>query len=287
MKIIISGSSGYVGGKLSSFFTSQGNEVVGLVRDDFKKDASVLAQKLKGAKYVIHLAGAPVIKRWTKAYRKKIYDSRILTTRLLVDAIALMETPPPHFICASATGIYPEEGEHCETSTATAGNFLATVCRAWETEAMRAEEYCRRVLIFRFGVILGKDGGALPQMVAPFKIGFGGQIADGKQMMSWIHIDDVLDVFRFATDHLKLRGVTNICTPNPVSNKEFTIILAKVLHKPAIFRVPSIALRVVYGGGATVLTGGQKALPCKLNDNGYAFIFPELPDALNNLLSRS
>jgi uncharacterized protein len=127
----------------------------------------------------------------------------------------------------------------------------------------------------------------LPQMVAPFKIGFGGQIADGKQMMSWIHIDDVLDVFRFATDHLKLRGVTNICTPNPVSNKEFTIILAKVLHKPAIFRVPSIALRVVYGGGATVLTGGQKALPCKLNDNGYAFIFPELPDALNNLLSRS
>jgi uncharacterized protein len=287
MKIIISGSSGYVGSKIYAFFASQGNEVVGLVRDDFKKDASVMAQKLKGAKYVIHLAGAPVIKRWTKAYRKEIYDSRIQTTRLLVDAMASMETPPPHFICASATGIYPDEGEHCETSTGTAGGFLATVCRAWETEAMRAEEYCQRVLIFRFGIILGNDGGALPQMAAPFKTGFGGQIADGKQMMSWVHIDDVMKAFRFATDHLKIRGVTNICAPNPVSNKEFTKALAKVLHKPAIFRVPSIALRLLYGGGATVLTGGQKALPCKLKDNGYAFIFPELPDALNDLLSKS
>ena len=287
MKLVISGSTGFLGARLCSFFNTQGNEVVDLVRDDFKKDAHVLAQKLEGAHYVIHLAGAPVIKRWTKAYKKEIYDSRILTTRLLTDAMATMKTPPPHFICASATGIYPEQGEHCETSTANADNFLAKVCRDWEAEAMRAQDYCRRVLIFRLGIILGKDGGALPQMIAPFKKGIGGQIASGKQMMSWVHIDDVLGVFSFAVDNLKLRGVVNVCTPNPVSNKEFTKTLADVLDKPAMFRVPAIALKMVYGGGAEVLTAGQRAIPCNLKEQGYVFLFPELEGALKNLLNAS
>lgn len=287
MRLVISGSTGFLGSKISSFFKAQGDEVIGLTRDDFKKDAPALAQKLEGAKYVIHLAGAPVIKRWTKAYRKEIYDSRILTTRLLVDAMATMEKPPPHFICASATGIYPDQGEHCETTTATADSFLGKVCRDWEAEAMRAEACCWRVLIFRFGIILGKEGGALPQMLVPFKKGFGGQIASGKQMMSWTHIDDVVDIFRFATDHMKFRGVANICSPSPVSNKEFTETLERALLKPARFRVPAIALRMVYGEGATVLTGGQTAIPCNLNDNGYGFIFPDLYDALKDLVSAS
>lgn len=287
MKIVISGSTGFLGSKISSFFSEQGHEVVGLVRDDFKKDVSDLAQKLAGAKYVIHLAGAPVMKRWTKAYRKEIYDSRILITRLLVDTMAAMDAPPPHFICASAIGVFPDQGEHCETSTETADNFLGKVCRDWETEAMRAQEYCWRVLIFRFGIILGKEGGALPKMLVPFKNGLGGQIASGKQMMSWVHIDDVVDVFRFATDHMKFKGVVNICTPNPVSNKEFTETLAGVLLKPAWFRVPAIALRMVYGEGATVLTGGQTAIPCNLNDSGYEFIFADLDKALKDLVLAS
>lgn len=286
MKIVIGGSSGFIGSKLSSFFRSQGEEVIELVRKDFQLDAPALAKKLEGAKYVINLAGAPIIKRWTKAYRKEIYDSRILTTRLLVDAMAEMEAPPPHFICASAVGIYSEKGKHCEDSTALADNFLGKVCRDWEAEALRAEGICWRVLIFRFGIILGKDGGALPQMAAPFKKGFGGQIASGKQIMSWAHIEDVLDVFRFATDHMKFRGIVNVCSQNPVSNKELTEALSVVFMKPARFRVPSLALKLLYGGGAAALTSGQYALPCNLNDNGYEFIFGEIDQALKNLLSK-
>ncbi len=285
MKIALSGSSGFVGSKLCTFFRSQGDEVIELDREDFHLDAPALAQKLKGAKYVIHLAGAPIIKRWTKAYRKEIYDSRILTTRLIVDAMAVMETPPPHFICASATGIYSEQGKHCEDSTALADNFLGKVCRDWEAEALRAEEICWRVLIFRFGIILGKEGGALPQMAAPFKKGFGGQIASGKQIMSWVHIEDVLDVFRFATDHMKFRGIANVCSPNPVSNKELTKAISGVFLKPANFRVPALALKLVYGEAASVLTTGQYVLPCNLNDNGYEFVFSEIDKALKDLLA--
>lgn len=284
MKIIISGSTGFLGRSLSAYFEKAGNEVVALARQDFKLKPAVLASRLDGAAYVIHLAGAPIIKRWTNAYRREIYDSRILTTRLLVDAIACMENPPPNFICASATGIYPEAGEHCESTTQVADNFLGKVCHDWEAEAIRAQAHCRRVLLFRFGIILGREGGALQQMAAPFKMGVGGRIGDGSQMMSWIHLDDVINIFRFATDHMKLNGAVNICAPNPVSNKAFTRMLAAVLRKPALFTVPALALRMVYGGGAVALTSGQNVMPCKLIDNGYDFLFPDLEGALKDLL---
>ncbi len=285
MKIVLSGSTGFLGGKLIEFFEREGFDVFRLVRQDFKLKPSELAASLEGARYVIHLAGAPVIKRWTKAYRREIYDSRILTTRLLVDAIAGMDKPPLNFICASATGIYPEEGTHCESTKHAANSFLGKVCHDWEAEAAKAAANCRRVLLFRFGIILGKEGGALPQMAAPFRIGVGGRIGHGNQMMSWIHIDDVVNIFRFATDHMKLNGAVNVCAPNPVSNKAFTRTLAGALRKPALFSVPAIALRMVYGEGASVLTGGQHVMPCKLIDHGYEFLFPDLEDALKDLLS--
>ncbi len=285
MKISISGASGFLGGHLSNYFNKQGYEVIALKRSDFSKDAAALAEKIEGSAVVIHLAGAPIAKRWTVKYKQQIYDSRVLTTRKLVDAMQQMPAPPDCFICASAVGIYADEGVHGESSTGFSDGFLGKVCFHWEAEAVRAKPLCR-TLMFRFGIILGKDGGALQKMALPFKMGLGGRIASGKQMMSWIHVDDVPGIVGFAISNTGLDGPVNICAPEAVSNRVFTKALAKALRRPAIFPVPTFMLQLVFGQGAVVLTGGQAARPGKLLEHGYRFRHPDIDEALQHLFGK-
>ncbi len=285
MRITISGSSGFLGGKLTSDFKTKGHEVVALNRSDFLKDAAALAGKIEGSAALIHLAGAPIIKRWTAKHKQQIHESRISTTRKLVDAMHRMPSPPDCFICASAVGIYADEGEHGESSTGFSNSFLGKVCLDWEAEAMRAKPLCR-TLMFRFGIILGRGGGALQQMALPFRMGLGGRIASGKQMMSWIHIDDVAGMVEFAISNPGLDGPVNICAPEAVSNLAFTKALAKVLRRPAIIPVPAFMLKLVFGQGAVVLTGGQAARPKKLLEHGYRFRHSELDGALRHIYGK-
>ena len=285
MKISISGASGFLGGNLSNFFNKQGYEVIALKRGDFSKDAEALAEKIEGSAVVIHLAGAPIAKRWTAKHKQQIYDSRILTTRKLADAMQKMSAPPDCFICASAVGIYADEGVHGESSTGFSNSFLGKVCLDWEAEAMRAKSMCR-TLVFRFGIVLGRDGGALQKMALPFKMGLGGRIASGKQMMSWVHLDDVAGIAEFAISNPGLEGALNICAPEAVSNRVFTQELAKALRRPAIFPVPAFMLKLVFGEGAVVLTGGQAARPDKLMEHGYRFRHDSLDEALRHIFAK-
>lgn len=286
MKIAISGTTGFLGGKAANLFQLQGHEVMALTRAHFRKDAGVLADLLHDVDVIVHLAGAPIIKRWTKKHMRRIYDSRILTTAKLTDAMHLMAIPPHTFISASAVGIYPEAGVHDERSKAVADNFLGKVCRDWEETASNVPAGCRPVML-RFGIVLGKDGGALKQMAPPFKLGLGGRIGTGRQMMPWVHVEDALAAIDFASTNKQLKGPVNVCAPEAVDNRRFTKTLAKSLNRPAFFPLPAFMLRLVFGKGAIVLTKGQQVTPARLQENSFSFRFPTLDDALEDIFASS
>jgi uncharacterized protein len=279
----ISGGSGYQGSAVKTMLSGMGYEVISLSRKDLYARVEALAERLQGAGLVVHLAGAPIIGRWTKKYRKEIYDSRIVTTRNIVKAMDLMSAKPDTFICASAVGIYPTGGDFTEENKAVAENFLGKVCADWEAEAEKAPPGVR-VLNFRFGIVLGKGGGALPKLMLPFRFFVGGRLASGKQIMSWIHLEDVLGIFKFVIENTRLSGPVNISSPNPVSNNGLAKTLGKTLGRPALMPVPEFALKLVLGKGAIMLTEGQAVRPKKLLDSGYTFKFPELKEALEDLL---
>ena len=283
MKVALSGSGGFIGGKLKKQFLEMGYEVVALRREDLYGSPEQLAEKIKGASVVVHLAGTPVMGRWTNKYRQKIYSSRIDTTRNLVQAMKLTPRSSGIFITASAVGIYADHGVHSESSVGYADDFLGQVCRDWEGEASLAPEGVR-VVHFRFGVILDKKGGALPKMALPFRFYAGGRIGSGKQFISWVHIDDVLKIFRFVIDNHQVSGAVNVVAPNPVTNMQFTHTLAALLKKPACFTVPEFGLKLLFGKGAEILTKGQAAIPEKLLNLGYKFRFAQLHHALTDLL---
>jgi uncharacterized protein len=279
MKVAITGSTGYIGGYLGGYLSKKGYEVLAVDRHQLQQDPARLASFLEGSGVVIHLAGAPVIGRWTDHYREVIYNSRIKTTEVLVQAMKGMYKRPALFICASAVGIYPDTGVYNESDTRIAEGFLGEVCRDWEYEAGKANVFTR-VLMLRFGVVLGRGGGALQRMNLPFRFGLGAKIGHGKQMMSWIHIDDLLR----AVDHMikkkTILGPVNVVSPQPISNKAFTKALAKTLNRPAWFTIPAFALRLIYGRGASALTEGQAALPEKLQQSGFQFQYPDIDHAL-------
>lgn len=284
MKVAISGYGGFIGQRLAAFLKRKDAVVVPVPRYLLHGRTEDLAGMLEGVDVVIHLAGAPILRRWTTAYRKEIYESRVHTGRQLVEAMSVMDKKPGVFISASAIGIYQEQGSHTESSTGFATDFLGQVCRDWEAEAEKAQAFTR-TLVFRNGIVLGKGGGALQKMIWPFRLGLGGRIASGKQMMSWIHIDDFSRAVAFVIENTGIQGAVNLTAPEPVSNTVFTRTLAHVLHRPAILIVPSFALKLLYGKGAGTLTRGQTALPEKLLQAGFVFQYPKLKEALAGLSS--
>ncbi len=280
----MSGASGFVGTYLKTAFAEQGWTVSALGRDAFRS-AEALQEKMTAANVVVNLAGAPIMARWSDSYKKELYASRVDTTRALVCALSRLKDRPRLFISTSAIGIYPPNIPCDESVTRLADDFLGRLAHDWEREATRAAEIGVRTVIFRFGVILGRGGGALAQMLTPFRLGLGGVIGDGTQPFSWVHIDDLGAAFFFVMNHETCSGVYNLTAPHPVSNKVFTKALGSALHRPTIFPVPAFVLKMKFGEGADVLIKGQHVLPRRLLESGFKFRYLRIDEALKNLLA--
>jgi len=285
MRIVISGINGLIGSRLRLAVIEKGWEVIPLQRQDFDLNVELLGKKISGADAVIHLAGAPIVHRWNAAYKKELRSSRINTTRKLVEAMRAARVKPGLFISTSAIGIYAADGSHTEINSRPATDFIGQLCRDWEAEANASGTFARTV-IFRLGIVLAKDGGAFPKMLMPFKFGLGGNIGNGLQGFSWIHVNDLIAAYMFAIENSRIIGVYNLTSPEPCDNATFTRILAKVLNRPAFFSVPLFALRLIYGEGATAVTGGQKVIPERLINAGFHYSFPLLEGAIKDLLKR-
>ncbi len=251
--------------------------------------ATIDVPAMEGADAVVHLSGASIAGgRWTPARKAVLRSSRVDSTRLLVDALANLQRKPRVLVCASATGYYGDRGDELLTESSEPGSdFLALLARDWEAEAMRAGAAGIRVVMLRFGVIFARHGGALPKMLLPFRFGLGGRIGTGRQWMPWIALDDAVSIARAAITDQGFTGPLNTVAPNPVRNSDFTRIVARVLHRPAIFAVPAFALRAALGEMAQpLLLGSARAVPERLASLGYAFRFGDAESALRAVLGR-
>lgn len=298
MKIAITGSTGLVGNELIPLLVTGGHEVVRIVRSKpdpgdilwKPREKSIEADKLADVDAVVHLAGESIASgRWSEAKKKRIYDSRIEGTKFLSETLAKLNSKPKTLICASAIGYYGNRGDEILTEESSAGDdFLAGVCRDWEAAADPAREAGIRVCHSRFGVILSSKGGALKTMLPLFKWGVGGKVGSGDQYMSWVSLDDAVGSIVHALQTDDLAGPFNVTAPNPVTNKEFTKVLAKVLSRPAFLPAPAFGLRLMLGELAdALLLGGQRVLPKQLEATGYQFRHTDLEDALRHLLGRT
>lgn len=281
----MTGASGFVGTHLRAALIEAGWQVLALNRAELALTAPRLAEKMAGAQAVINLAGAPVIARWSAAHKERMRASRITLTANLVAAMAAMPERPQVFISTSAVGYYASHCVHSEEKGRKGSGFLADLAEAWEQEALQAEKQGIRTVIFRFAVVLGRDGGALKKMVLPFRLGLGGVIGTGKQAMSWVHLTDLLRAHCSALESASYRGIYNMTAPTPTTNYAFTKTLGKVMNRPTILPVPTFMLKIVFGEGAAILTDGQAAVPTRLLDNGFVFAFPELEGALRDCLA--
>jgi uncharacterized protein len=302
MKILITGSTGLVGRALTQYLQRAGHTVCRLVRPGTSTQAvrasegfdvnwnpatGELGGAAVGADAVVNLAGASIADgRWTPQRKDLIRSSRVDTTRALVQALAKMSARPRVLVSASATGIYGNRGDETLTESSQPGNdFLSEIAKEWESEAIKAEALGIRVVRVRFGVILAKHGGALPQMMRPFQFGVGGKIGTGKQWLSWITLDDTVAILRIAIDNAKVTGPLNVVSPQPVTNAALTKILAAALHRPALFPAPAFALRLILGEMAdALLLSSQRVLPAQLQKLNHQFQHPDLATALASIL---
>lgn len=299
MRIIIAGGSGFLGSSLIAALAKGGHDVVTLSRSTpsgganeprrvaWSPDGTVgsWAAAIEGADAVVNLAGEPIAaKRWTPAQKARIVQSRVLATRSLAGAMRAAAQPPATFISGSAVGFYGPHGDELVTETTPAGrDFLADVCVQWEAEAVKAPAGTRVVTI-RTGLVLARDGGALPRMLPPFWLGAGGPLGSGQQYWPWIHKDDWVALVRFALESPVVRGPVNATAPHPVTSAEFAQGLGRALHRPAFLPAPAFALRLLLGEMAEgLLLSGQRALPAKAEQAGFRFTYKNLPSALSQL----
>jgi uncharacterized protein (TIGR01777 family) len=299
MRILVSGSTGFLGTALIETLDRQGHSIGRLIRPetamknglpareqaigwDYEK-GQLDASGAEGADALVHLAGASIAGgRWNAAHKALLRTSRIDATRQLVGALAKLQRPPRVIVGASAIGFYGNRGDETLTEASAPGNdFLAGACREWEVETARATEFGARAVSLRFGIILAAHGGALPRMALPFKFGAGGRLGSGRQWMSWLTLREAVNIVQFALANSALSGPVNAVTPNPIRNSEFTKVLAKTLHRPALFPAPAFALRLALGEMAdSLLLISQKVMPADLVDSKFAFMQPNLADAL-------
>jgi uncharacterized protein (TIGR01777 family) len=298
MKILVTGATGLIGRNLSRSLSSAGHRVVGLSRSPerareapemFKWDplsGPPPAEALKGVEAVVHLAGEPIAaRRWTDDQKKRIRDSRVISTRHLVEGMRAAKPSPAVFVAGSAVGFYGDTGDSPADESAPAGKgFLSEICREWEAEAERARDLSVRVVMVRTGVVLSPDDGALKKMLPAFKMGVAGPLASGRQWFPWIHIDDIVGIFEHAIFTPAMSGPANGVAPESVTNAEFTRQLARVLRRPAFLAAPEFALRLIMGEMADVLLASQRVIPRAALDSGYSFKYPLLAGALEDLL---
>ncbi len=297
MKIAITGGTGFVGEELARLLLERGDEVYILTRNPkrtadkltyvkwLSKDAAPESQ-LEGIDAIVNLAGASINDgRWNETQKKQIYSSRIDATNELLRIIRNLKKKPKVLVNASAIGIYPpsETATYTETSVDRASDFLAQTLRDWEILAARAEEEGLRVACGRFGIVLGKEDGALPLMALPYKMFAGGTVGSGKQWLSWIHVKDVARAIVFALDNEKLSGAFNVTAPHPKQMKEFGKEIAHALGRPHWIPVPSFALKTALGDKSQLVLEGQRVLPTVLEQHGFQFKFPNLRSALADI----
>ncbi len=302
MKILITGASGLVGSALVKALASDGHMVCRLVRPEtrtaggasgafdvaWNPDTGELGGAAVGAEAVVNLGGASIADgRWTASRKQLLRTSRVDATRALVTALGKMNAKPDVLVSASAIGFYGDRGDAVLTEESAVGtNFLAGISKDWEAEALRAEQFRTRVVLARFGIILSKSGGALLKMILPFKLGLGGRIGSGKQWMSWVALEDVVQILRVALSNRELRGAVNVVAPNPVTNADFTKELAHALHRPALFPAPKFALRLAMGEMAdALLFSSQRVVPEVLLNAGFRFANGSLSQTLNWLIA--
>ncbi|MFH7526147.1 TIGR01777 family oxidoreductase [Aeromonas enteropelogenes] len=297
MKILITGGTGFIGRRLVAHLkvnhevvvlSRQGSRAYTLLGHDIKVlDSLDRLDDLNDVDAVINLAGEPIAAgRWSEQRKQLLCDSRWLLTEQLVDLIKLSTTPPKVLINASAIGWYGRQNdapldEQCQTPH---DEFTHQLCQQWETLAQEARSRLTRVCIVRIGLVLGTDGGALPKMLPPYRFGLGGPMGAGNQVMSWIHVQDLVRAILFLLEHGECDGIFNGTAPHPVSNREFSQALAHTLRRPHLFFVPAALLRLMMGEASDLLLTGQHVLPARLQQAGFHFTYPELPQALTNLL---
>lgn len=294
MRVGVVGATGFVGRSLVAALIARGDEVVAFSRDpararrslpagaDARALEAITAEGVADLDALVNLAGEPVgAKRWDDAFRAAIRESRVRTTRRVVDAIAGASPRPRVLVNASAVGFYgPRGDEEVTEATPPGGDFLAGVCRDWEREAERAGALGAREVRLRIGVVLGDGGGSLDRMLLPFKLFVGGPVGDGRQWFPWVHLADVVGATLWALDHDDLRGPVNVTAPEPVRFRDFAEALGRRLRRPSWLPVPAFALRLAIGQMAEVVVTGQRAVPAALLASGYAFKHPRVAEAL-------
>ncbi|MFE5857274.1 TIGR01777 family oxidoreductase [Streptomyces sp. NPDC056500] len=295
MRIAVTGSSGLIGGALVRSLRADGHEVVRVVRRPSRSGDEVEWQPnrqyvdvagLVGCEAVVNLAGAGIgDHRWTDAYRKEIRDSRVLGTAALAEAVASLDTPPRVLLNGSAVGYYGDTGDRAVDESAPPGDgFLPEVCVEWEEAAAPAQEAGVRTAFARTGLVVAREGGAWARMFPLFKAGLGGKLGDGRQYWSFIALHDEVAALRHILDTDALSGPVNCTAPDPLTNREITAAMGRVLHRPTLFAVPAVALKAVLGDMAGDVLGSQRAVPAKLLDSGFSFAFPGIDAAIGAAL---
>jgi uncharacterized protein (TIGR01777 family) len=302
MKILITGGTGFVGTQLSSRLIQDGNEITILTRslksakgaspgisylegDPTKKGP--WQEAIKNHDGIINLAGASIFSKWTDEHKKAIRESRVNTTRNIVEGIPSHPSKKMTFLSTSAVGYYGFSGDEELVEDSPPGNdFLARIAAEWEGEALKAKEKGVRVVMTRFGIVLGEKGGALGQMIPLFKKYIGGPIGSGKQWFSWVHIKDLAEAFVFLTRHPEISGPVNVCSPNPVRNKDLAKALGKTLHKPSFMPAPGFMVKLVLGEFGSVILEGQRVIPRRLLENGFVFQYPDIEKALQSIIGQ-
>jgi uncharacterized protein (TIGR01777 family) len=294
MKILITGGSGFIGSNLAKYFLSRGHKVSavgrspdqGLIRhESFRYIAADTTrpgrwqEEVGETEAVVNLTGATIFKRWSSDYKKMIYDSRILTTRHLV--AALPEDRAVTLCSASGAGYYGNRGDDILKEDESVGqDFLAQVSRDWEKEAWQAAEKGARIAVMRFGVVLGKDGGALAKMIPAFKMFVGGSLGSGNQWFPWIHLEDLMAAILFILEHRDVNGPLNFCAPNPVRYRELAKTLGEVLGRPSFMPAPAFLIRIVMGEFGDIFMGSQRTIPDRLLKYGFSFLHPDIKGAI-------
>ena len=298
MHIIVSGANGLIGSALAPALEAAGHRVTRLVRGRARpgwgeiawepETGRIAPQAMEGADAMVHLAGESIVGRWNADKKRRIYDSRVRGTQVICEALRQVVKAPKVFVCASAIGYYGNCGERLLQEESRAGrDFLARVCMDWEAAAVPASGRGIRVVSARLGMVLSSSGGALGQMLPPFRLGVGGMLGSGSQYMSWISLDDVVGAITHVLTTDSLHGPVNFVAPEAVRNREFTRTLGRVLRRPTRFRVPAFAARLLFGEMAqALLLASTRVEPAKLQASGYSFRYPQLEAALRHLLGK-
>ncbi|MEH7013823.1 TIGR01777 family oxidoreductase [Neobacillus niacini] len=299
MKIVIAGGTGFIGQRVTELLLNEGHTVVILTRKEkissgkvsfirWLEEGATPEKEIRKADAFINLAGVSINDgRWTKSHQKQIYESRMTTTDELLRIISLLPEKPSVLVNASAIGIYPASlnAVYTENSLETATDFLGKTVSDWETKAKQVENHSIRAVYMRFGVVLGKEGGALPLMALPYRLFVGGKVGSGEQWVSWVHVMDVVRAIVFAIKNDQLRGPVNVTSPSPLQMDDFGKTIGSVLHRPHWMPVPSFAMKMVLGQKSALVLEGQHVKPQVLQEEGFEFMFPTLRLALEDLLT--